>query len=204
MAESGIAEDPSSGESRSWLTRGVAGIGTASFLADVGHEVPTALLPSLVTSTLGGSAAALGVIEGVSDGLAGAARLAGGALADDPGRRRSVAVGGYTTTAALGALIGAATSVWQVALLRAGSWTARGLRVPARNALLADVVPSIRLRPGVRLRAGHGQPGSHLRTAAGYRPGRGRRRPVGHRPVRDPRPSCRGRDRLRHPACPHR
>ncbi|HYN51343.1 MAG TPA: MFS transporter, partial [Thermoleophilaceae bacterium] len=26
-------------------------------------------------------------------------------------------------------------------MLRAGAWTARGLRVPARNALLADVVP---------------------------------------------------------------
>lgn len=35
---------------------------------------PTALPPSLVTSTLGGSAAALGVIEGVSDGLAGLMR----------------------------------------------------------------------------------------------------------------------------------
>jgi hypothetical protein len=32
---------------------GVAGIGTASFLADAGHEIPTALLPSLLTSTLG-------------------------------------------------------------------------------------------------------------------------------------------------------
>ncbi|MGK5741433.1 MFS transporter [Micromonospora sp. URMC 103] len=129
-------------DGRRWLTPGVAGIGSASFLADVGHEVPTALLPSLLTSSLSASAAALGVIEGVSDGLAGAARLAGGALADDPGRRRKVAVGGYTITAALGALIGAATSVWQVALLRAGAWTARGLRVPARNALLADVVPA--------------------------------------------------------------
>jgi hypothetical protein len=39
-------------------------------------------------------------------------------------------------------LIGVATSAWQVALLRAGAWTARGLRVPARNALLADVVPA--------------------------------------------------------------
>jgi MFS family permease len=38
-------------------------------------------------------------------------------------------------------LIGVATSVWQVAILRAGAWTARGLRVPARNALLADIVP---------------------------------------------------------------
>jgi hypothetical protein len=92
----GVADEASATHrsERRWLTPGVAGIGTASFLADVGHEVPTALLPSLVTSTLGGTAAALGVIEGVSDGLAGAARLAGGALADDPGRRRGVAVGG--------------------------------------------------------------------------------------------------------------
>jgi MFS family permease len=125
-----------------WLNRGVAGIGAASLLADVGHEVPTALLPSLLTSTLGAPASALGLIEGVSDGLAGVARLGGGALADDPGRRRSVAVGGYTTTAALSGLIGAATSVWQVGVLRAGAWAARGLRVPARNALLADMVPA--------------------------------------------------------------
>lgn len=130
------------GSSPPWFTRGVAGIGSASLLADVGHEIPTALLPSLLTSTLGAPAAALGVIEGVSDGLAGAARLAGGALADDPGRRRTVAVGGYTSTAVLSGLIGAASNVWQVGLLRAGAWTARGLRVPARNALLADVVPA--------------------------------------------------------------
>lgn len=125
---------------RRWLTRGVGGIGAASLLADVGHEVPTALLPSLLTSTLGAPAAALGLIEGVSDALAGGARFAGGALADDPSRRRRVAVGGYTTTAVLASLTGAATGVWQVAVLRAGAWTARGLRVPARNALLADVV----------------------------------------------------------------
>jgi MFS family permease len=124
-----------------WLGPGVAGIGTASFLADVGHEIPTALLPSLLTATLGAPAAALGLIEGVADGLAGTARLAGGALADDPGRRRALAVGGYTATAVLSGLIGAATAVWQVGVLRAGAWVARGLRVPARNALLADVVP---------------------------------------------------------------
>jgi hypothetical protein len=37
---------PAATEDGRWLTRGVAGIGTASLLADVGHEVPTALLPS--------------------------------------------------------------------------------------------------------------------------------------------------------------
>lgn len=124
-----------------WLTPGVKGIGSASFLADVGHEIPTALLPSLLTS-LGAPAAALGAIEGVSDALAGAARFGGGALADDPSRRRKVAVGGYAATAVLGAATAGAATVWQVGLLRAAAWTARGLRVPARNALLADIVPA--------------------------------------------------------------
>jgi hypothetical protein len=111
-----------------WLGPGVAGIGTASFLADVGHEIPTALLPNLLTVTLGAPAAALGLIEGLSDGLAVAARLAGGAIADDPQRRRAQAVAGYTTTAILSSLIGAATTMWQVGILRRGlgrSGTAR-------------------------------------------------------------------------------
>jgi hypothetical protein len=33
-----------------WLTPGVRGIGGASLLADLGDEVPTALLPSFPTS----------------------------------------------------------------------------------------------------------------------------------------------------------
>ena len=130
------------GRERSWLTPGVRGIGAASFLSDLGHEVPTALLPRLLVSTLGAPAAALGLIEGLADGLAGLMRLLGGALADDPERRRNAAVGGYATTAVLTGLIGVAQSVWQVGLLRAGGWAARGLRVPSRNALLADAVPS--------------------------------------------------------------
>jgi len=127
---------------RPWLTPGVGGIGSASFLADVGHEIPTALLASFVTSTLGAPAAALGLIEGISEGLAGTGRFVGGALADDPRRRRTLAVGGYTATAVLSALIGVTTSTVQAGVLRGASWAARGLRVPARNALLADVVPA--------------------------------------------------------------
>ncbi|MFL5779265.1 MAG: MFS transporter [Chloroflexota bacterium] len=123
-----------------WLTPGVAGIGLASFFADLGHEIPTALLPAFLTTVLGAPPAALGIVEGVADGLGGIAKFLGGPLADDPARRRNLAVGGYTITAIFSALIGLATAVWQVALLRAGSWAARGLRGPARNALMADAV----------------------------------------------------------------
>jgi hypothetical protein len=59
----------------------VAGIGASSFLAGLGHEIPTALLPSLLTVTLQAPAPALGLIEGVSDAACGAARFAGGAFA---------------------------------------------------------------------------------------------------------------------------
>ena len=68
-----------------WLTPGVRGVGAASFMADVGHEIPTALLPSLLTATLGA-------------------------------RPPRPAVAGYTTTAVLSSLIGAATAVGQVAV----------------------------------------------------------------------------------------
>jgi hypothetical protein len=101
---------------------------------------PTALLPSLLTITLGAPASALGIIEGVADAVARAARFGGGELADDPRRRRTIAVGGYVSTAILSGFIRAATAIWQVGILRAGAWASRGLRVPAPNALLPDVV----------------------------------------------------------------
>jgi MFS family permease len=41
----------------------------------------------------------------------------------------------------LSSLVGVTTAAWQAGVLRAAAWSARGLRVPARNALLADVVP---------------------------------------------------------------
>ena len=123
-----------------WLTPGVRSIGLASFLSDAGHEIPTSLLPSFLTATLGAPASALGMIEGIADGTAGIAKLAGGALADDPHRRKTVAVGGYVTTAILSSSIGFATAAWQVGVLRTGAWAARGLRGPARNAIMADSV----------------------------------------------------------------
>jgi MFS family permease len=132
-------EEPT--DTERWLTGGVAAIGTASLLSDLGHEVPSALLPAFLTSTLGAPAAALGFIEGIADGVSGVAKLAGGAIADDPARRGPTAVGGYTVTAVLSGLIGVATSALQVAVLRAGAWAARGIRGPSRNAILADVVP---------------------------------------------------------------
>lgn len=135
--------DPDAGGERPgrWLTPGVAGVGAASFFSDAGHEITTAVLPSFLTGTLHAGAGVLGVIEGASDALIGVSKLAGGPLANDPAVRGRLARGGYLGTALLGGAIGLATAVWQVAALRAGSWVARGLRTPSRDALLATLAP---------------------------------------------------------------
>jgi MFS family permease len=104
------------------------------------------------------------LIEGVSDGAAGAAKLAGGALADDPSRRRTIALGGYTTTAVLVSLTSLATSAWQVGVLRSAYGRAYGFEramdnlgaiagpllaillvglVGVRNAIALSIIPGL-------------------------------------------------------------
>lgn len=124
---------------RRWLTRGVGAVGLTSFFSDTGHEIATSLLPSFLTSVLGASAAVLGVIDGFSDALTGVAKLVSGPFANAPARRARIASTGYLGTAAATGAIGAATASWQVGILRALAWASRGMRSPARDALLASL-----------------------------------------------------------------
>jgi MFS family permease len=123
-----------------WLTLSVIGFGLASFLSDMGHEAATSALPALLI-VLGSAPAALGLIEGVSDGLASFAKLFGGWIADRPKARKPIAVGGYLVTGLSVGMFALATSWLHIALARSVGWLARGLRGPARDAMLADSVP---------------------------------------------------------------
>ncbi len=135
--DSGIVAD-----NARWLTPGVGAVGAASFFSDAGHEVTTSVLPAFLTGTLGASAAAFGLIDGISDALIGVMKLIGGPLANEPSRRGRTASGGYLGTALATGAIGAAVTVWQVGALRAIAWLSRGLRSPSRDALLASLSPT--------------------------------------------------------------
>ncbi|HKV04233.1 MAG TPA: MFS transporter [Candidatus Acidoferrales bacterium] len=130
------AESP---HSNHWLKRGVLGIGLASLFSDWGHEAATAILPAFLAS-LGAPAAALGVIEGVSDGLSSFAKLAGGFIADRPLWRRPTGIVGYFATAITTFGYAFAQSWPAVLGLRAIGWMGRGSRGPSRDTLLADCV----------------------------------------------------------------
>ncbi len=122
-----------------WLNRTVLGIGLASLCSDFSHEVATALLPTFL-ATMGVAAAWLGIIEGVSDGLASVAKMGSGFYTDKLQRRKPIAVLGYVVTALGTASFGLATSAWHVLLARAGAWLGRGVRTPVKKALLASAV----------------------------------------------------------------
>lgn len=127
---------------RGWLTPGIGAVGATSFFSDTGHEITTSILPTFLTGTLGASASALGIIDGLSDALTGVMKIVGGPLANDPQWRARTASGGYLGTAIATGAIGAAMAVWQVGLLRAAAWPSRGLRSPSRDALLASLAPA--------------------------------------------------------------
>jgi MFS family permease len=135
MSQINAADSPS----KRWLTRGVLGIGLASLFSDWGHEAATAILPAFLAS-LGAPAVALGVIEGVSDGLSSFAKLAGGFIADRPRWRRPTGIVGYIATAITTFGYAFAPSWPAVLALRALGWMGRGGRGPSRDALLAESV----------------------------------------------------------------
>src|ERR1700693_2890533 len=77
-----------------WFGAGGGGVAGARVFPDTGHEITTAILPSFITATLHASAGALGLVEGLSDGLMGLAKLGAGPLANQPHRRSRLASGG--------------------------------------------------------------------------------------------------------------
>jgi len=123
-----------------WLNRTTLGIGLTSLLSDWSHEIATAILPIFLMS-LGAGAGWLGAIEGIADGLSSITKLISGHWTDRLRKRKPLVVAAYAVTAAATGAIGFAGSAFQVLFARTTAWLARGVRTPARKALLAAAVP---------------------------------------------------------------
>ncbi len=120
----------------------VLGISLTSLFSDMSHEMATAILPFFIIFDLGGTAAIVGLVEGVSDGSSSAIKSYAGYFSDKKGRRTPVMYLGYALTGVLIPAIGFCTSWLQVLVLRAGAWMGRGARGPPRDALLTESVPA--------------------------------------------------------------
>jgi MFS family permease len=100
----------------------------------------TTILPAFLATQMGTSALALGLIEGVADGLASYFKLVGGWVTDRMGRRKPAVVGGYVLTTLATSSFALALHWTMILGSRTLAWVARGFRTPGRNALLADSV----------------------------------------------------------------
>jgi MFS family permease len=133
-----MAEDS---QSKSWLNRTVLGVGLTSLFSDWSHETATAVLPAFLAA-IGAGPAWLGLIEGLSDGLSSFTKLGAGYFTDRLKRRKPLAIFGYAVTALATASFAFATHAYQVLIGRTVAWLGRGVRSPAKKALLAaDVSP---------------------------------------------------------------
>jgi MFS family permease len=124
-----------------WLNRTVLGVGLTSLFSDWSHETATAVLPAFL-AVIGAGPAWLGAIEGIADGLSSFAKLAAGHYTDRLKRRKPLAVFGYAFTAMATASFGIATHAIHVLVGRSAAWLGRGVRSPAKKALLAADVPA--------------------------------------------------------------
>lgn len=125
----------------SWLNRTVLGVGLTSLFSDWSHETATSVLPAFLAA-IGAGPAWLGIIEGVADGLSSFTKLAAGHFTDRLKHRKPLAIFGYAVTAFSTASFALATRAYHVMIGRSAAWLGRGVRSPARKALLAaDVSP---------------------------------------------------------------
>ena len=133
------AQSPASPRSR--LPRNVWVLGFASLFMDTSSEMIHGLLPLLLVGSLGVSAFALGLIEGVAEAAASISKIFSGALSDRWAKRKPLIVAGYAMAALSKPLFPLAGSAPTVFVARFVDRIGKGIRGAPRDALVADEVP---------------------------------------------------------------
>ena len=131
----------SSGTGWRAVPRAVWALGFVSLFMDVSSEMIHALLPVFLVSTLGASATLVGVIEGIAEATASVTKVFSGAISDWFGRRKLLAVLGYSLGALTKPVFAVAVTPVEVLMARFVDCVGKGIRGAPRDALVADITP---------------------------------------------------------------
>jgi MFS family permease len=141
----------------------VKGLSLVSLFNDLASEMVYPLLPAFVTRTLGGGALLLGILDGASELTSSVLKWVSGRLADRPGWRRPLILGGYATAVLARPLIALTNQAWHVVGFRVIDRIGKGLRTAPRDAMISDLTP-----PAARGRAfGFHRGADHLGAVVG-------------------------------------
>ncbi len=117
-------------------------LGFVSLLMDISSEMIHSLLPLFMVTTLGASAFAVGMIEGVAEATALMIKVFSGVLSDYLGKRKELALFGYALSALTKPLFAIAPNLGIVLSARLLDRVGKGLRGAPRDALIADIAPA--------------------------------------------------------------
>lgn len=123
------------------IPAGIWVLGFVSMLMDISSEMIHSLLPLFMVTTLGASALAVGLIEGLAESTALIVKVFSGTLSDYLGKRKGLAVFGYALGALSKPLFALAPTIGIVLTARLLDRVGKGVRGAPRDALVADIAP---------------------------------------------------------------
>ncbi|MGZ8253177.1 MAG: MFS transporter [Methylophilaceae bacterium] len=121
------------------IPAGVWVLGFVSLLMDVSSEMIHSLLPLFMVNILGASTLTVGIIEGLAESTALIVKVFSGVLSDYLGKRKGLALFGYTLGALTKPCFALASSAGLVLTARLLDRVGKGVRGAPRDALVADI-----------------------------------------------------------------
>ncbi len=126
---------------RIWgLNPNVFFLGIVSFLTDVSSEMIFTLIPLFLSNVLGAATTIIGLIGGLSDSADAIFRIFSGWLSDRIGKRKLLAVAGYSISTIAKPFMYLASTWGMVLGVRFSDRIGKGIRTSPRDALIADSV----------------------------------------------------------------
>ncbi len=120
--------------------RNVVRLGYVSLFTDVSTEMILGVLPFFIVKELRGTAAILGVIEGVAEAVNYLFRVFAGFLTDKIGRRKPLVLLGYGLSSIAKPLFAVASSWGHAFSVRVADRAGKGMRTSPRDALISDSI----------------------------------------------------------------
>lgn len=123
------------------IPRAVWVLGGVSLFMDMSSELVHAILPVYLTSVLGLSVLAVGIIEGIAEATASMLKVVSGFVSDRFRRRKPLALLGYGLAALTKPVFPLADTAFGVVAARFVDRVGKGIRGAPRDAIVADVTP---------------------------------------------------------------
>src|SRR5512142_1476388 len=140
IARMAATDSTSNASSVSSLPRNIWVVTFTSFLTDISSEMLFNLIPLFLANVLGVGTAVIGLIDGIAETTASLTKVYAGALSDQLGKRKWLAVVGYSLSAFSKPFLYFA-NVWGWVLgVRFADRIGKGIRTAPRDALVADSI----------------------------------------------------------------